>query len=87
MISVYFVVAFFGWYSIHKLDLFLTKDKKRFHEEDFIIASAIIYSDIFMIFVALFAIFTTSPEESEWEKFTSCTYKFLAYTLLTTKFK
>lgn len=65
MFFAYLVVAFFGWYAIHELDMFLTKKKKRFEETDHVIASAIIFSDIFLVVVALFAFFSTSPEESE----------------------
>jgi len=67
MFLVYFVVALFGWFTIHEMDMFLTnkKARKRFNEDNYVVASAIIYSDIFLLFVAVFAIFSTSPEESE----------------------
>jgi len=64
-LSLYLVMAFFGWFIVHEMDLFLTKKKNEFNVNSAIVASSIIYSDMFLFFIAIFTLFSSSSEESK----------------------
>lgn len=65
ILSLYLVMSFLGWFIVHEMDLFLTKKKNEFNENSAIVASSIIYSDMFLFWIAIFTVFSGSPEESE----------------------